>query len=143
REVAVSPDTVVAVLGALGVDASTPSAVRDALERLREPGPALPPNIVVLREEGPVTGLVLAELRRYLGSGEAAEVDIRQGAEEVLSPEAGVPEAERPFEPLVGLADVPSGWHRLRVRRGARTDDTRLLVAPPAPASPRAWGFTA
>ena len=38
---------------------------------------------------------------------------------------------------------MPSGWHRLRVRRGGRTDETRLLVAPVAPAPPRAWGFTA
>ena len=144
REVAVSPDTLAAVLGALGVDASTPGAVRDGLERAGEPGRALPPNIVVRREAGPVTGLVLAELRRHLGSGEDAEVDVRQGAEEVLAPPgADVPGAERPFEPLVGLADVPSGWHRLRVRRGGRTDETRLLVAPVAPAPPRAWGFTA
>lgn len=140
REVAVSPDTLAAVLGALGVDASTPGAVRDGLERAGEPGRALPPNIVVRREAGPVTGLVLAELRRHLGSGEDAEVDVRQGAEEVLAPPgADVPGAERPFEPLVGLADVPSGWHRLRVRRGGRTDETRLLVAPVAPAPPRAW----
>ena len=145
REVDVSPETLVAVLAALGVDASSPAAVRAELERAREPVRALPPNIVVRRGSGPATGPVLAELRRHLGSGEDAEVDIEPSAAEVLSPPSphGTP-AEPSFVPLAGLADVPSGWHRLRVRRGGRTDRTRLLVAPAAlRPPPRTWGFTA
>ncbi|TDC88088.1 4-alpha-glucanotransferase [Actinomadura sp. 7K507] len=145
RGVDVSPGTLVAVLAALGVDASTQGAVRAELERAREPERALPPNVIVRRGSGPVTGLVLAELRRYLGSGEDAEVDIEPSTAEVLMPPSThAPPAERRFEPLAGLADVPSGWHRLRVRRGRRTDHTRLLVAPAAlPPPPRTWGFTA
>ncbi|GAA0562191.1 4-alpha-glucanotransferase [Actinomadura welshii] len=145
RAAEVSPGTLVAVLAALGVDASTPSAVRAGLERAREPRRGLPPAVIVRRGDGTVTGRVLAELRGHLGSGEDAEVDIEVSAGEVLAPPGPrVPPDERPFEPLAGLADVPAGWHRLRVRRGGRTDHTALLVAPAAlRPPPRTWGFTA
>ncbi|TDC52082.1 4-alpha-glucanotransferase [Actinomadura sp. KC345] len=145
RGVDVPPGTLVAVLAALGVDASSPAAVRAELERAREPGCALPPTIVVRRGSGPATGPVLAELRRHLGSGEEAEVDIETSTAEVLTPPSRhTPSTERRFEPLAGLADVPPGWHHLRVRRGRRTDHARLLVAPAAlRPPPRTWGFTA
>lgn len=144
REVAVSPATLVAVLAALGVDASSPAAVRAELERAHQPGRGLPPTIVVRRGSGAVTGRILAVLRGHLGTGEDAEVDIQLGTAEVLPPpHVSAAAAERPFEPLSGLGDVPSGWHRLRVRRGDRIDGTGLLVAPHAlPPPPRAWGFT-
>ncbi|XRQ12488.1 4-alpha-glucanotransferase [Actinomadura welshii] len=139
RDAAVSPDTLVAVLAALGVDASSPGAVRAGLERAGEPRTGLPPTIIVRRGAGAVTGRVLAELRRHLGSGEDAEVGIETGAAEVLAPPAG-----RPPEPLAELADVPDGWHLLSVRRRGRTDRTRLLIAPASlRPPPGAWGFTA
>ncbi|NKZ03647.1 4-alpha-glucanotransferase [Actinomadura latina] len=49
REAAVSPDTLAAVLTALGVDVSTPDAVGAELRRAREPGRRLPPVVVVRR----------------------------------------------------------------------------------------------
>ncbi|TYK52330.1 4-alpha-glucanotransferase [Actinomadura decatromicini] len=137
REVAVAPDTLVAVLAALGVDASSPAGVRDALERERAREDALPPTLVVRRGDGGATGPILAELRRYLGQGEDAEVEIEIGGGE--PPGLG-------FEPLEQRVDVPSGWHRLRVRRlrDRHPVHVQLLVAPAALGPPpRAWGFTA
>ncbi|MFG2019018.1 4-alpha-glucanotransferase [Actinomadura geliboluensis] len=53
REAAVAPDTLVAVLAALGVDASTPGAARAELERVRAPARTLPPVVVVRHGDGP------------------------------------------------------------------------------------------
>lgn len=134
REVAVAPDTLVAVLAALGVDASSPAGIRAALERERKRVDELPPTLVVRRAGGGATGPVLAVLRRYLGQDEDAQVEIEVGG------------TARGFEPLVQQADVPSGWHRLRVRRYRDRQPVyaRLLVAPASlKPPPRAWGFTA
>ncbi|TDB88898.1 4-alpha-glucanotransferase [Actinomadura sp. KC216] len=166
REVAVSRDTLVAVLGALGVDASSPSAVRKGLERHREGRRSGPPTLIVRRADGSVAGQILAALRSRLRPGEHLEVDISTGAAEVLSPPGT--EAQG-FRPLAELADVPSGWHRLRVRawtegtfhprggaagspsgrhrirtRRGRAMSATVLVAPDSLAPPpRSWGFTA
>ncbi|GGT81708.1 4-alpha-glucanotransferase [Actinomadura citrea] len=143
REAAVSRDTLVAVLGALGVDASTPSSVRAELARRRERARELPPTVVVRRAGGGTAGRIRAALGGHLDGG--AEVEIETGTDEVLAPpRARVPTAERSFEPLDGLADVPPGWRGLRVRNGARTQYAQLLVAPDAlRPPPRMWGFTA
>ncbi|WP_396445078.1 4-alpha-glucanotransferase [Actinomadura sp.] len=139
REVAVAPDTLVAVLAALGVDASTPAAVAAELERGRDRERALPPCLVVRRGSGPAGGRVRAALRRCLDPG--GDVEIAVGAEEVLAPPGA---AGRPFEPLPEGADAPPGWHRLRVRRGGRAAEPPLLVAPAAlRRPPRARGLTA
>lgn len=143
RETAVSRDTLTAVLAALGVDASTPSAVRAELDRHRERARELPPTIVVRRAGAGTAGRIRAALGGHLDGGAEAEVETH--ADEVLAPpHARVPPAERSFEPLDGLADVPPGWRGLRVREGDRTRYTRLLVAPDAlRPPPRMWGFTA
>ncbi|MEV4002096.1 4-alpha-glucanotransferase [Actinomadura sp. NPDC049753] len=143
RETAVSRDTLAAVLAALGVDASTPSAVRAELDRHRERARELPPAVVVRRDGGGTAGRIRAALGGHLDGG--AEVEIETGTDEVLAPQrTHVPPAERSFEPLDGLADVPPGWRALRVRNGTRTRYTRLLVAPGAlRPPPRMWGFTA
>ncbi|URN05935.1 4-alpha-glucanotransferase [Actinomadura madurae] len=145
RDTAVAPDTLVAVLAALGVDASTPAAVRAELDRHRERSRGLPPNLLVHRAAGETAGRIRAALRRHLEPGEDAEAEIRTGADEVLAPpHAGGSSAERPFEPLPGSGDVPPGWHHLRVRRGPTWLYTTLLVAPDSlRPPPRAWGFTA
>ncbi|WUI01664.1 4-alpha-glucanotransferase [Spirillospora sp. NBC_00431] len=144
REIAVSRDTLVAVLGALAVDASSPAAVRDALERHRERRDHGLPNLIVRRSNGGVSaGRIVAALQSRMPPGERSEgfeVEIEVGAGEVLVPRAG----GGGFRPIGGLADVPSGWHRLRVRRGERTMYSTLLVAPSSlPPPPRTWGFTA
>ncbi|NDU74334.1 4-alpha-glucanotransferase [Actinomadura sp. DSM 109109] len=143
RETAVSRGTLVAVLAALGVDASTPSAVRAELDRLRERARELPPAVVVRRAGAGTAARIRAALGAHLDGG--AEVEIETGTDEVLAPpHARVPPAERSFEPLDGFADVPSGWRGLRVRNRTGTRYARLLVAPDAlRPPPRMWGFTA
>ncbi|MGH3242286.1 MAG: 4-alpha-glucanotransferase, partial [Spirillospora sp.] len=143
REVVVSRDTLVAVLRALAVDASSPAAVRDALARFRERRRSGVPNLIVRRSDGAaVTGeRIIAALRSRMAEDDGFEVEIDCGAGEVLLPPRS---AEEAFRPLAGLGDVPSGWHRLRVRWGKRTAYTTLLVAPASlPPPPRTWGFTA
>ncbi|WP_149261454.1 4-alpha-glucanotransferase [Actinomadura sp. K4S16] len=144
RETAVPRDTLVAVLAALGVDASTPGAVRTELDRHRERARGLPPTLVVRRAGGGTADRIRAALAGHLGGG--AEVEVESAADEVLAPPrpAGASPAERSFEPLDALGDVPPGWRGLRVRDGARTQYTQLLVAPDAlEPPPRMWGFTA
>jgi 4-alpha-glucanotransferase len=145
RETAVAPDTLAAVLAALGVDASTPSSVRAELDRHRERARGLPPNLVVRRAAGRTAGGILAALGPHLERGGDAEVEIKLGVGEVLAPpDTRAAPRERPFEPLAAHADVPPGWHHLRVRRGSSWEYTMLLVAPAAlRPPPRTWGFTA
>ncbi|MFB4307098.1 4-alpha-glucanotransferase [Actinomadura sp. GTD37] len=114
REAAVPPDTLVAVLAALGVDASTPAAVAAELERARGPGRALPP-VVVVRQGDPLPALpALADASVELATGET------------------VPAA-------LDRAELPAGWHRLH----AGSESAPLLVAPRRLRAPdRLWGFT-
>ncbi|RKS77222.1 4-alpha-glucanotransferase [Actinomadura pelletieri DSM 43383] len=140
REVRVSRDTVIAVLGALAVDASSPAAIRAELERHREPRSTRPPVVIVRRTPGdPVLDKILDTLRRHLRPAGDIDVDIDVGAEEVLacpSPPS--------FRPLAGVGEPPLGWHRLRVRWDGAEAFTALLVAPASlPLPPRTWGFAA
>nr|WSX79408.1 4-alpha-glucanotransferase [Streptomyces sp. NBC_00899] len=119
QEVEVSEETVVAVLAALGVDASTPHAVRDALaaHEMRTAHRLLAP-CTVLRAGQPLTGLP-----------EGTEISVETAAGERL--------AAVPREPgrYVLRAAAPDG-------RAARGD---LVVAPARVAGPpgRAFGFMA
>ncbi|WP_344270969.1 4-alpha-glucanotransferase [Actinomadura napierensis] len=145
RKVDVPPATLVAVLGALGVDASSPAAVRAELERHRERSRALPPTVVVRRDEagGRAADRILAMLRRTLGPDGDLDVRVEPGVPDVLSaPSAGEVRGEPvPLGEFGG--DVPYGWHRLHVRRGSREEHAALLVAPAAlPRPPRMWGLT-
>ncbi|MFI0939047.1 4-alpha-glucanotransferase [Streptomyces sp. NPDC021020] len=115
RQVAVAEDTVVAVLAALGVDASTPDAVRAALAgyEARAARRLLPP-CTVLRAGEPLTGLP-----------EGTEVTVETAAGEALSRLPGRPGR-------YGLRAVaPDG-------RSARGD---LVVAPARLAGPRGRSF--
>jgi 4-alpha-glucanotransferase len=115
QEVAVAENTVVAVLAALGVDASTPDAVRAALaaHEARAARRLLPP-CTVLRAGEPLTGLP-----------EGAEVTVETAAGEPLSRVLGRP-----------------GRYGLRVAapdgRSARGD---LVVAPARLPGPRRRSF--
>ncbi|WP_173095738.1 4-alpha-glucanotransferase [Actinomadura verrucosospora] len=144
RKADVPPATLVAVLGALGVDASSPAAVRAGLERHRERERALPPTLVVRRDPngGRTAGRILAKLRRSLGPDGDLDVRIEPGEDVLSAPSAGP--ARGGSVPLDGMeGDVPLGWHRLRVRQGSREDEAALLVAPASlPRPPRMWGLT-
>jgi 4-alpha-glucanotransferase len=113
RRVGVDPSVVVAVLAELGVDASGPAAVRDALAGLRErrERDLLPPTVVLHQGTArwlPGRGVVRLE------DGGTRTVD------------AHLPR------------DLPLGWHRLTVAG----QDATLVVAPRTlPPPPPAWGW--
>ncbi|WP_433856328.1 4-alpha-glucanotransferase [Streptomyces kronopolitis] len=125
--VQISGDTVVAVLAALGVDASTPHAVRTALAACEDGrGAALLPRTVVARPGRPPD---LAELP----AGSVLRVETEAGA----TLDLGAPDP-------AALTRLPLGVHELIARgpdgRGARAP---LIVAPdrvPAPPG-RSHGF--
>lgn len=114
----VPEDTVVAVLGALGVDATTPHAVRTALDaRLAAASARLLPSTVVARQGTP---------RLFPGA-----VPLPDGTVLRVETECGVVRD-------LG-ADLPLGVHRLRAHApDGRAAHSTLLVVPerlPAPAS--------
>ncbi|MEV5826314.1 4-alpha-glucanotransferase [Spirillospora sp. NPDC052242] len=117
RETGVAPDTLRSVLAALGLDVSSPAAVREELERERERDRTrlLPPVVVARRGEDPPRPPGRPDLAVELADG-----------------------TERPVD-----GDVPPGWHRLHARLGERHENVPFLMAPRALARPeRAWGFT-
>ncbi|MBC2902416.1 4-alpha-glucanotransferase [Streptomyces cupreus] len=116
-----SPDTLRAVLAALGADTSTPGGIRDALaERRRRLGEPLLPPSVVQRAGRP-----------------SAPLAVPPGTELWVETEDGrhVPGTEP--------AALPVGRHTLHAVRGARTGTAPLLVAPERLTGPdrRHWGF--
>ncbi|MER0479925.1 4-alpha-glucanotransferase [Streptomyces sp. Edi2] len=128
RSVQVTGDTVVAVLAALGVDASTPQAVRSALAAYEDGARrALLPRTVVARPGRP------PDLAR-LPEGTVLRVETESGAA-AQDPAASGPAA---------LARLPLGVHVLHARApDGRSARARLIVAPdrvPAPPG-RSHGF--
>ncbi len=133
RSVQIADDTVVAVLAALGVDASTPHAVRTALAAYEDgPGSALLPRTVVARPGRPPD---LPELPE----GTALRVETEDGeAEEQVLQGPAAPAAAA----LARL--LPPGVHVLHAKApDGRAARAPLIVAPdrvPAPPG-RSHGF--
>ncbi|MEV6974582.1 4-alpha-glucanotransferase [Kitasatospora sp. NPDC093806] len=126
--VPVGARTLVAVLAALGVDAATPAAARDALARHRAEQLArlLPPTVVA--RAGRRTALdVPADTR--------LTVELEQGGRWQL------PRGHSHWLP----ADLPPGRHTLRAETPEQAATAHLIVAPERlPALPgRSWGFLA
>ncbi|MEE1752155.1 4-alpha-glucanotransferase [Streptomyces sp. SP18CS02] len=119
------PDTLRAVLAALGVDAATPAGVRAALAERRHALTArLLPPVVVLRSGRPRPGLSVPP-------GTAIRVRTEDGR------------THRVGSLGKELADFPVGRHTLHATRGGRSEAVPLLIAPerlPGPAH-RGWGF--
>ncbi|MFD7899522.1 4-alpha-glucanotransferase [Streptomyces sp. NPDC059743] len=146
--VAVPDTTVVSVLAALGVDASTPEAVDDALSRAESAAARrlLPPTLVLWSAQGAPEGaadteLVLPPALAALPAGSVLRAETECGKSVELPP-AG-PDASAAW------AELPLGVHRLTVRAPAsddsppRAEQAVLVVAPdrvPAPEG-RAHGF--
>jgi len=111
--VIVDDELVVAVLGMLDVDATTPEAVREALEAAREAEAAtvLPPTVVVV--EGTSRSL-----------GVAARVDLEDGSSIDVDDELP--------------ADLPLGWHAI-----VTDEQTATLIVTPArmPDIAPTWGW--
>ncbi|MDH6127851.1 4-alpha-glucanotransferase [Kitasatospora sp. GP82] len=126
--VSVAAHTLVAVLAALGVDAGTPEAVREALERHRaEVAGRLLPSCVTVR------------------AGQRTALDVPAGARLGVELEDGgvwtLPAGRSHWLP----ADLPLGRHRLTVSLSGRSESAALVVAPQRVPGPkgRSWGFLA
>jgi 4-alpha-glucanotransferase len=130
----VSPDTIRAVLTALGLDVSSPGAVRAELERFeQERARLLPPMLVAYAGED-LFGPTGADLR--VGLSDGGELDLAP----VSPPTACEPRTAYRLPP-----DTPLGRHTLHARRGGGEASAPLLVAPSRAPDPgaRAWGFMA
>ena len=117
RNVDVPVDSVVAVLRALGVDATSPAAVSAALDDVAR-RPATPP-VVVMRQSQTREVRLDDALGLLLESGE--EVPLRN------------------VDGKVTLSGLPTGWHTLRTS----TRDIPVAVAPDRVTAPtgRHWGL--
>ncbi|MER6398865.1 4-alpha-glucanotransferase [Kitasatospora sp. NPDC001603] len=127
RRIETSPDTLRAVLAALGVDAATGGSVRAALsERRRALAERLLPPSVVLR-----SGRPRADLRT------PPRTDL------LVETEDGRTRTVRGLG--TDLAELPVGRHTLHAERAGRREAAPLLVAPTRLAGPagRGWGFLA
>ncbi|MFE1773015.1 4-alpha-glucanotransferase [Streptomyces sp. NPDC059008] len=128
RTIKIADDTVVAVLAALGVDASTPHAVRTALAAYEDgPGRALLPPTVVARP------------------GRAPDLaGLPKGTVLRVEPEGGEPPGDLTGPEPRELARLPLGVHTLRAHApDGRRARAHLIVAPdrvPAPPG-RSHGF--
>ncbi|MEU4683963.1 4-alpha-glucanotransferase [Streptomyces xinghaiensis] len=127
RTLRVPEDTVVAVLAALGVDASTPQAVRAALDRREraERERLLPPSVVVTTGRPPRPGTLP-------GLPEDAALRVRTETGQTLDWDPG---------PAVTL---PTGCHTLHAEApGGRSGRAVLIVAPERMPEPpgRTHGF--
>jgi 4-alpha-glucanotransferase len=118
RPVDVAAESVIAVLGALGVDASSPDAVRESL-RLADAASPTPPVAVVRRSRG---GSVAV--------GGSALLRLEDGTHRTVSTDGGR---------VVVPAGLPLGWHRLETADG----EIPVVVTPDriTQRSTREWGW--
>jgi 4-alpha-glucanotransferase len=135
RPVAVTAETIVAVLAALDVDAGTPAAVSDALlERRRDEWRRmLPPCLVIRAASAPV---VLVHVPA--GSTVGIWIELEDGGRRdgLVQEENWEPDREIDGR-LVGEAsfripgDLPLGYHTLRSAAGGVEAQMPLIVTPP------------
>ena len=145
----VSASAVVSVLAALGVDASTPEAARDALARARHGRwRDMLPSYLVVR------GGATARVAVHVPHGEAVTVDLEiEGGGQ--TPRIPLPQVMIWVDPhdvdgeLIGEATfeipdvVPLGYHYLHAQSGERSAKAQLIVVPDRLVAPpgRHWGF--
>ncbi|WP_294566996.1 4-alpha-glucanotransferase [uncultured Arthrobacter sp.] len=148
----VRPETLVAVLAALGVAADTPEAVDASLAEAEDaPWRRLLPPVVVVRA-GSVEPVPLT-----VPAG--ADVEVWVDAEDGLRYSASVDGGPAAFRTLDGVPlervnaalphSLPLGWHTLHARAGERTGTCTLVVTPDrlsrtaALLDSRTWGLMA
>jgi 4-alpha-glucanotransferase len=153
NHVQVPEETIVGVLAAMDLDASTPAAAAAALQGdvTARWARMLPPSVVTTQSEG-------ATFWVHVPHGSPVEVWVeletgttRGGFEQVENPESPREVEGR----LVGEAsfrvptDLPLGYHRLRARSGEEESSCTLIVTPDWLGLPerlgdrRGWGFAA
>ncbi|WP_327687140.1 4-alpha-glucanotransferase [Streptomyces sp. NBC_00467] len=120
-----SPETLCAVLTALGVDVATPGRVRTALAERRQAlaERLLPPCVALRSGRPPAEPLSPPRTKLWVETKDGRSHRIDSVGKE--------------------LADLPVGRHTLHAARGARTEAVPLLIAPERLARPahRRWGF--
>ena len=135
RHVSVTRDTIVAVLGALGVDASTPEAAAAALdEHHRRPWTQMLPA-VSRRSRAPRRSGAGTHAARRSGRGLARAGDRRSAATTWCSwrtrPRRGRSTAGWSVRPAVEIpADLPLGYHTLHARSGEREATMPVIITP-------------
>ncbi|MGI5951802.1 MAG: 4-alpha-glucanotransferase, partial [Brooklawnia sp.] len=152
RHTEVSHDTIIRVMAAMGVDASTDDKAQQAIaeHELKPWRRSLPPVVVVTQgEQAPVEAHVIdgqpAQVRLRLETGEVRYLGQRQH----LVPPRMVDDV------LIGEAsfqipgDLPTGYHRLELLSDGRQADATLIVTPRFLGLPqrlnqrRLWGYAA
>ncbi|MFE7076434.1 4-alpha-glucanotransferase [Streptomyces sp. NPDC057620] len=125
RRADISPETLRAVLTALGVDASTPGSVREALAIRRQAlaRPLLPPAVVLRSGRPPAAPVVPPGTELCVESEDGRRRRITDLGRE--------------------LAGLPVGRYTLHAERGTRADSVPLLAVPDRLRGPaaRSWGF--
>jgi 4-alpha-glucanotransferase len=145
RPVSVPEDTVRRVLTGLGVAVDDPDrAVADA--EAHRHGRLVPPTVIVVADRGTSVELSVPEgedlsVELILESGQAQPLGpVVEGAETVV-----VDGHRRKLVSVVLLADLPLGYHRLRVSAGLEAGTAVVAVVPSAvPSSSdeqRLWGW--
>ena len=152
--VRVARRTIVAVLRALDVDASTDEAIENALAVVRERRwRRVLPDVVVVRQGEAATVPVHAPRELTV----EVWVDLEDGGRHPLEPSPGGPADAVDVREVDGVAvaettflvppELPLGWHRLRARYDGGEHERPLVVAPgrldlpPVLQGGRAWGF--
>nr|NLI49588.1 4-alpha-glucanotransferase [Propionibacterium sp.] len=147
----VSQDTVVAVLRALDVDASTPEALTAALAELsvRHWRTALPPCVVTVAGRDDTYVSVHVEHGRFA----RLTVRLEEGGERETRQVEDWSQPRWVGDKFLGQAtfrlpgDLPLGYHRLRLESEGWTAESTLIVAPAflglpaALGAKRAWGY--
>lgn len=152
RQTQVDDATVVGILAGMGVDAASDAAARDALREhgLRAWRRALPPCTVVRAGRE-------ARLAVHVPAGSPAEVSVRLedgGAVALAAVDNDVPDTEVDGRltgeaTFVVPADLPLGYHRVRLTTPDWTADATLVVTPARLGFPaamgnrREWGYAA
>lgn len=152
NRVEVSEDTIVAVLAAMEVDASTPEAAREELEAFeRRPWTRrLPPFVVAEAGQGKT-------FQVHVPAGEQPQVHVKleDGGEWWLSQSENWT-ADREIDGVMIAEfsfwlpdDLPLGYHRLHLQSGESTSESVLVVTPRFLGFParmgdrRVWGYAA
>ena len=147
--VTVDDATLRTLLSTFSIDTSSPEAVRASVaeQRRRAATQVLPP--VMAMTQGVATELVVRVPAREQAQ---VEIDLEGGGTRTLALAAGAEDeigADGEFVPREAElpADLPEGYHLLRVRSGSVVATCHLVVAPPFLAFPasvtkdRVWGF--
>jgi 4-alpha-glucanotransferase len=151
RHGVVPRSTILAVLAALDVDASSDAAISRSLTEVRErPWRAAVPDVTVVRQGS--AGRVLVHVEN--GAEIEVWVELEDGGGQVrLVPDENTVDPRVIDGRLIGEtsfglpADLPLGWHQVNARFPGGEESRPLVVAParlelpPALADKRAWGF--